>query len=100
MVAKSSWLLSLSTYWKIQLFLKDLKIPEQSEYFNDILADPTVKEIKLDFSEETVENLLSFLYLDRVENLAENAGDLLVAANKVCLNSTLITKMLTFYLDF
>jgi hypothetical protein len=47
------------------------------------LADPTIDEIKLDFSEGTVENLLSFLYLDRVENLSENARDLLVAANKV-----------------
>jgi hypothetical protein len=39
--------------------------------------------MKLDFSDETVENILSFLYLDRVENLAEKARDLLVAANKV-----------------
>jgi hypothetical protein len=71
--------------WKIQLFLKDLKIPEQSFYFNDILADPFVEEIKLDFNEDTIENILSFLYLDRVENLSENARVLLVAANKVCL---------------
>jgi hypothetical protein len=61
-------------------------------YFNDILADPTIEEIKLDFNEGTVENLLSFLYLDRVENLAENARNLLVAANKVCLKFYLILK--------
>ncbi len=67
------------------MFLKDLKIPEQSFYFNDILADPFVEEIKLDFNEDTIENILSFLYLDRVENLSENARVLLVAANKVCL---------------
>jgi hypothetical protein len=50
------------------------------------LADPTVKEIKLAFTEETIKNILSFLYLDRVENLSENAGDLFMAAKKVKLH--------------
>ncbi len=72
-------------FLKIQLIFQRFKIPEQNSYFNDILADPTVDEIRLDFSEGTVENILSFLYLDLLENLAENAGDMLVAANKVCL---------------
>jgi hypothetical protein len=77
---------------KLIFFFQKFEIPGQSEYFNDILTDQTVDEIKLELKDKTVENILSFLYLDRVENLAENARDLLVAANKVCLKFYLILK--------
>jgi hypothetical protein len=47
------------------------------------LDDPTVDEIKLELDEETVKNVLTFMYLEEVENIWDIAENLLVVCNKV-----------------